>query len=93
MVLIVAVTNLWCYFLRKVDNYSPSKIQGIMLDLDQSTWLKERQDMAGMRDDGVEVLFQIFHMLSQFVILSDGVLVWYMHTRVSFLRLREFCKC
>jgi len=68
-------TNLRCLTFREVDDDSPSEIEIVVLDGDESTRLEEGEGVGRVGDDVSEILTEFVKLLLPIVVLSDGFLV------------------
>lgn len=70
-----ARTNLGCLTFREVDDNSPSEIEIVVLDGDETTGLEEREGVGWVGDDVSEILTEFLELFLPVVVLSDGFLV------------------
>ena len=69
--------NLYLYIslLLVIDDTPPSKVFLLVLHFDHPTWLQERHTEHGLHNVFLHLLLQLPDLLSQLIVVCNGVLV------------------
>lgn len=83
------VTNFGRKALLVVDDDAPAKVELLVLDLDQTTRLKEGQGVVGVRDNLAEVGSKRVKLLAELVVLRYALFIGYNDSCAVLLLLLE----
>lgn len=82
-------TNLRRQTFLIVNDHSPAEVHFVMPNLDQSSWLKERQTVRRMGDNIPKVAFQFVKLIAKFIVIRYDLLLGHNDLRLSLLFFDE----